>query len=77
VPDKEWYTQRELAEMFGIHIKQLYNVVSALRKLAIIRTTPDPRDSRTILIHASSVDTIKRALFSASEVNETIPPDGA
>lgn len=72
MPDKEWYTQRELATMFEINIKQLYSVVSALRKLSIIRTTPDPRDSRTILVHVSSIDTIKRALFPASEADGSI-----
>jgi DNA-binding MarR family transcriptional regulator len=62
MPEKEWYTQREIAEMLGIEVRKLYPVVMTLRRAGTIATTPDPRDERAILIHRDGIEIVRRAL---------------
>ncbi len=60
--DKNWYTQKEIAEMLNVPIAKLYPRVSALRKAGVIETRPDPDDDRLILISSDSLDVIRRAV---------------
>lgn len=62
MPDKEWFTQREIAEMLGIGVRKLYPIVMTLRRAGTIATTPDPRDERAVLIHRDGIEIIRRAL---------------
>lgn len=60
--DKNWYTQKEIAEMLNVPLAKLYPRVSALRKAGVIETRPDPNDDRLILISGKSLDVIRRAV---------------
>ncbi|MBA3822796.1 MAG: hypothetical protein H0X24_02685 [Ktedonobacterales bacterium] len=62
MPDKEWYTQKEIADMLGVDIKKVWPAVATLRRTGVIRTAEDPQDERVMLVHASAIDAIKRAL---------------
>jgi DNA-binding MarR family transcriptional regulator len=59
---KEWLSQKEIAEMLGVNVRKLYPKVSILRHAGVIQTLPDPHDDRAILVHSSALDSLKRAL---------------
>jgi DNA-binding MarR family transcriptional regulator len=59
---KEWYTQAEIAEMLGVELRKLYPRVNALRSGGFIQWKVDPSDQRSILIHVSSIDAIRKAM---------------
>lgn len=61
-PTKEWLTQKEIADMLGVDVRKLYPKVNALRRVGVIQTKPDPDDERAILVHASAIEAIKKAL---------------
>lgn len=61
--NKEWYTQQEIADDLNLPLERVRNTVAALDNLGSIRTTRDPRDRRYLLIHTSSLITLRKALL--------------
>jgi len=68
---KEWYSQREIADKLGIPVRKLYGKVNALRTAGAIRWIEDPTDQRAILIHEDSIDLIAKAV---QEGRAAMPP---
>jgi DNA-binding MarR family transcriptional regulator len=62
MPEKEWYTQQELADEFNVPLDRVRTIVSTLSKAGVIKTQRDPRDSRYVLVHQSSVPIVKQTL---------------
>lgn len=60
--DKEWYTAKDIAEMTGVDIKRVWAAIAPLRRAGAITTTIDPNDERVTLVHANSLEAVKRAL---------------
>ncbi|MBA3825573.1 MAG: hypothetical protein H0X24_16950 [Ktedonobacterales bacterium] len=60
--EKEWYTQQELATMMGLALDKIRTTVSTLSKAGVIKTQRDVRDSRYVLVHATSVPIIRQTL---------------
>jgi DNA-binding MarR family transcriptional regulator len=60
---KEWLTQREIAEMLGVELDKLYPRVNALKNAGVIKWKQNPDDQRSILIHVSSIEAIKKAML--------------
>jgi DNA-binding MarR family transcriptional regulator len=63
MPDKEWYTQQEIAEMLGVALERVRATVTALDNAKIIKTARDPKDRRYIVVSAGSLDTLKQAIL--------------
>jgi DNA-binding MarR family transcriptional regulator len=62
MPDKEWYTQQEIADMIGVGLDRVRTTVSTLSKAGVVKTQRDPRDSRYVLVHTSGIQVIKQTL---------------
>jgi DNA-binding MarR family transcriptional regulator len=63
MPDNsDWLTQQEIATMTGKDIREVREAVRNLRRANVIQTTVSPTDERVILVHRSSLDTLKAAL---------------
>lgn len=63
MPDNsDWLTQQEIATMTGKDIREVREAVRNLRRAGVIQTTISPTDERVILVHRSSLDTLKAAL---------------
>lgn len=63
MPDNsDWLTQQEIATMTGKDIREVREAVRNLRRAGVIQTTVSPADERVILVHRSSLDTLKAAL---------------
>lgn len=63
MPDNsDWLTQQEIATMTGKDIREVREAVRNLRRAGVIQTTVSPQDERVILVHRSSLDTLKAAL---------------
>lgn len=63
MPDNsDWLTQQEIATMTGKDIREVREAVRNLRRAGVIQTTISPQDERVILVHRSSLDTLKAAL---------------
>jgi|GEM_PF-3519151 len=58
MPEKEWYTQKEIADNLGINLAKVQGAVRALRRMNAIMTTTDPRDERFTLVHHSGIDQV-------------------
>jgi DNA-binding MarR family transcriptional regulator len=63
MPDKEWYTQQEIAEMLGVTLDRVRSAVTVLDNAKIIRTARDPKDRRYIVVHTDSIDKLKQAIL--------------
>ncbi|MBA2676832.1 MAG: hypothetical protein H0U76_00300 [Ktedonobacteraceae bacterium] len=76
--NKEWYTQKEIAEQMEISVRKIYGKVSALRTSGVLKWKEDPSDQRAILIHRDSVETIVNAVkgnnASQQDRRPSIPP---
>ena len=59
---KEWLTQKEIADMLGVALSKLYPRISGLRRAGVIETKNDPADDRVVLINVKSLDVIRRAM---------------
>ncbi len=57
-----WYKQKEIAEMLGVQLNAVRQVVSVLERIGTIQTQPDFEDRRYTLIHESSIPLIRKAL---------------
>lgn len=64
MPEQDWYTQEEIANMLGVDIKKLYPRVNTLKNAGIIKWKTNPDDQRSILIEKNSLDAIKRAMLA-------------
>lgn len=62
MPEKEWYTQQEIADEIGVTLDRVRAIVSTLSKAGVIKTQRDARDARYVLVHQSSVPIIKQTL---------------
>ncbi len=63
MPDNsDWLTQQEIAKMTGKDIREVREAVRNLRRAGVIQTTISPQDERVVLVHKSSLDTLKAAL---------------
>jgi DNA-binding MarR family transcriptional regulator len=60
--EKEWYTQQEIASMVGVSLDRVRATVSTLSKAGVIKTQRDQRDSRYVLVHASSIQIVRQTL---------------
>ena len=60
--NSDWLTQAEIANMTGKDIREVREAVRNLRRAGVIQTTISPEDERVILVHKSSLDTLKAAL---------------
>ena len=60
--NSDWLTQQEIATMTGKDIREVREAVRNLRRAGVIQTTTSPEDERVILVHKSSLDTVKSAL---------------
>ncbi len=60
--DKEWYTQQEIAEELHVTLDRVRATVSTLAKAGVIRTQRDPRDSRYVQVHSSSIPVVRQTL---------------
>lgn len=57
-----WYKQKEIAEMLGIQLNAVRQVVTVLERVERIRTQPNFEDRRYTLVHESSIPLICKAL---------------
>jgi DNA-binding MarR family transcriptional regulator len=64
--DKEWYTQQEIADITGVNLDKVRAAVAALDNAGAIRTSRDPNDRRYIIVHESSLETVKRAVLGSA-----------
>jgi DNA-binding MarR family transcriptional regulator len=62
MPEKEWYTQQEIADELSVGLDRVRATVSTLSKAGVIKTQRAPRDSRYVLVHSSSIQVIKQTL---------------
>ena len=62
MPDKEWFTQKEISDNLGVPYPKVQAAVRALRRMNVIMTTPDPRDERYTLVHQSAIAKISEYL---------------
>lgn len=63
MPDTtDWMTQQEIAAMTNKDIREVREAVRNLRRAGVIQTTVSPEDERVILVHKSSLATVKAAL---------------
>ncbi len=62
MPEKEWLTTDEVAQSLGITKDRLYNVISILRRVGLVHTTPDPNNYRQTLILAADMPEIRKFL---------------
>jgi DNA-binding MarR family transcriptional regulator len=60
---QEWYTTKEIADMYGVTVRDVQEAVRTLRRAGVISTTPNPKDERQVLVHQSGLDAVKRALL--------------
>ncbi len=65
LPDKEWYTMEELANIWDTNYSRVQRAVFTLVNLGNIKTRRSPQDSRATEIHKESLDLVKRAIFGA------------
>lgn len=61
-----WLMQQEIATMTGKDIREVREAVRNLRRAGVIQTTVSPEDERAILVHKSSLDTLKAAVCATA-----------
>jgi len=57
-----WYKQKEIADMLGVQLNAVRQVVSVLERVGSIKTQPDYEDRRYTLVHESGIPMIRRGL---------------
>jgi DNA-binding GntR family transcriptional regulator len=63
MPEKEWFTMQELAEMFGVSYYKIRQVVATLSNTGAIVTRENPADNRILEIQKDSIDKIRVGVF--------------
>ena len=76
--NKEWYTQKEIADQLGIPVRSLYGKINTLRTAGVIQWKEDPNDQRAILVHRDSIpliaNTVKEGTANRQKRRPSIPP---
>ncbi len=62
-PSDEWLTQEAIAQMIDAPIQRVRAAVQTLVALDQIRTAPNAKDRRYILVQRDGVPLIRRAVF--------------
>ena len=64
---QEWLSLKDIADMLSADVRAVQAAVRTLRRAGVIRTTPNPKDERQILVHNSGLDAVKRSLLIDSD----------
>lgn len=66
---QEWLTMKDIADMLGTDVRAVQAAVRTLRRAGVIRTTPNPKDERQVLVHNSGLEAVKRALLFSNDAS--------